>query len=254
MLFALAVVCVFGGTAAYLYREQSRALSGSAFDAQIGPDGRLRPLAEIRDALRSMKLVTTELRGEMTSAFESRIWRGNASASVAAPVVYHYGVDLSRLEVLHLGTSWLSGVYIVSVPTPERIAVEVDIDHRREDVNVSGLRLRSRVGEYLLGRARVGVQSQARAAALTAEQEARVRADAAAQVEALVKSVVGAAARVQVRFASDDAPAEAVAPVPDAGSAAVAAVSASRTHFAGGEIAGSAPLRPAVARGDWRGR
>lgn len=194
----LAGLLVFVVLSRHFRGEQARALR--ELNELMTPAGGVRPAIDVREALRSMKLVTTELHADVATTCESKMWRGDASATVVAPAVYHYGVDLSEAGVWNLGAGVLPDAFVVSLPPPARIAVEVDIDRRTEEVRVTGTRLKSRSGQYLLGKARVEVVSEARRSVLSPEQATQVRAEASRRVEELVHRIAGESARVFVRF------------------------------------------------------
>lgn len=207
LVFALVGgVAMFLGLASVLRNQQRQVVSSAALNAQFLPGGELRPIAEVRDAVRSMKLVTTEVTGQVSKTVADERWRGNAVATVEAPVVYHYGVDLSRLDTADVRLERVLKSYRIRIPPPERIASELDMDKRSESVTVTGTRFRSRAGEFVLGLARVGIHSAARDALLPPEQMQRICAETLERVKEFVQKIVGPDMGVEVEFAETPRP------------------------------------------------
>lgn len=197
---------VIAALAASLHAQQQRALRAAPLAAQFDPDGRLRPLADICDAVRAAELVTVRLRGTVSMTLRDERWRGTTEVTLAAPVTYLYGVDLSRLAPHDVRLDPFGRSYRVEVPQPRRLAVEVDLASATEQVRVSGTRFRSLSGETLLSLARRDLWTEARRTALSAEQSRRVLEESRRSVEALVAAASGGAARVAVSFRTDDVP------------------------------------------------
>lgn len=185
---------------ALLHRQQEQLVSGSALADQLTPAGRLRPLAEVLSAVKAMDLVTTRIQTTVHKSVESDVWRGRTVADVAAPVIFLYGVDLSQLRAEDVQFGPLTKTYLLRVPAPRRLAVEVDMNQRAENVSVSGLRLRSRSGEYYLGLSRVGLYEEARQTVLPADTLVRIRSESRDRLRELVQNIVGSDARVEVVF------------------------------------------------------
>ncbi len=197
---------VFGLTAAYLRSLECRALECRPIRDQIDRAGRLRPAAEVAQAVRAMKLLTIEIDTSATAEREHESWRGDVSASVKAPVRLLFGTDLSRLEAHAVALSPITRSYLVHVPPPERIATEVDTGQEEAEVKVGWARLRTRAGEYWLGQARRGLYEEATRLMLPPEQAIEVRRATREQVEMLVRKIVGPGAAVAIVF--DDEAAE----------------------------------------------
>lgn len=191
---------LFGALAAYLHSLESAALKRSAINDQLTPAGQPRPLAQISQSLRAMKLVSVEVETTVTSTTGHESWRGDVAAQVRAPVRLLYGSDLSRMSVDSLAYSPVSRAYLVRIPPPERIATEVCGDAENVDVELGWMRLRSRAGEYYLGLARRDLYERAREMTLSPEDAANVRRTTREQVEALVRKIVGASSPVTVAF------------------------------------------------------
>jgi hypothetical protein len=195
VILALLASVVFATTAGYLRWLERRAAT-PALDDQFAA-GRLRPVAEVARKIKAMKLVTVEVETRATSEQAHESWRGDVHASVRAPVRLLFGTDLSRVDSVTFGP--LAGEYRVRVPRPERIATEVDGGQEESRVSVGWLRLRSRAGEYWLGRARTGLYEEARRLMLSPDDAAEVRETTRRQVADLVRRLVGPA-RVTVVF------------------------------------------------------
>jgi hypothetical protein len=203
LLLALALG-LFAALALYMRSLERGALRSALINDQVGPAGKVRPVAEVAQSIRSMKLVTVEVATTVTSDSEHDSWRGAVNATVKAPVRLLYGADLSRLRTV--AYSPLERAWLVRVPTPERIATEVCTDSEQAEVRVGWLRLRSRAGEFYLGLARRDLSERARELTLSAEDAEFVRRATREQVEALAKRIVGMGSEVRVEF--DDGPRE----------------------------------------------
>jgi hypothetical protein len=197
VLLALAAG-LFSGLVVYMRSLERGALRSALINDQVGPSGKARPVAEVAQSIRSMKLVTVEVATTVTSDSEHDSWRGGVNATVKAPVRLLYGADLSRLRTV--AYSPLERAWLVRIPTPERIATEVCTDSEQAEVQVGWLRLRSRAGEYYLGLARRDLSERARALTLSAEDAEFVRRATREQVEGLLKRIVGTGAGVRVEF------------------------------------------------------
>lgn len=199
----LIAAALFGSLCLFMRLMEREAVRSALIDDQIGPGGKARPLAEVAQAVRSMKLVTVEVSTKVTSESGHDNWRGAVDAKVTAPVRLLYGADLSALSATSVAYSPLEKIYLVRVPMPTRIATEVCGDSEQVEVQIGWLRLRSRAGEYYLGLARRDLYERARAIALSPEDAAFVRKTTREQVESLVKKVAGEHARVSIAFDDD---------------------------------------------------
>jgi hypothetical protein len=201
---AVTGLAVFGGLAAYLHQLQEGIVSAAKAQALLDADKPARPLAEVTQAVRAMKLVTVEIDTKVTVERGDSSWRGNVQATVEVPVRLSYGTDLSKLEMDAITFSTLLGEgrggYIVRISHPTRIATEVFSEKEAPLVSTGWLRLRSRAGEYYLSQARRDLSDQARELVLLPEDAARVEKTTKEQVGAMVRSIVGAKASVEVTF------------------------------------------------------
>ncbi|MCA9041307.1 MAG: hypothetical protein KDA65_13220, partial [Planctomycetaceae bacterium] len=143
LLGGLAVV-LFAGLANLLRSQQEDTLSQTMITSHLDEKGQLRPLAEVIEITRSLKLITVVVDSTVQAKTSVDTWRGDVSAVVEAPVRYVYGVDLSRLEPDAFRAGKILGGYDIVVPQPERVAVEVDGSNpTKEEVNVTGTRFRT---------------------------------------------------------------------------------------------------------------
>ncbi len=157
-------------------------------------------VAEVASAVRRLNLVTVELVTSVESESLSESWRGDVRAAVSAPAVFHYGVDLSKLEAHRIGYSPASSAYVVRVPIPKRVALEVLGQDEQFAVTTGWLRSRSMAGEYHLGLARRGLYDAAQHLTLAPEDAARVRDLSRTQIASLIGKIVGPGRVVSVAF------------------------------------------------------
>jgi hypothetical protein len=192
---------VFAGLALVMHNQQGDLLSTATIAEQFDESGKLRPLAEVIETTRELKLVTVTVDSRVRTKVADERWRGTASAVVEAPVRYVYGVDLSGLNPDAFRVGKILGIYEITIPRPTRIAAEVDGSHPVEEiVEVTGARLRSRAGEYYLGLARKAIYDEARKSALPRETMEDISIKTREQVENLVRRFVGPSADVRVRY------------------------------------------------------
>jgi hypothetical protein len=199
----IAVVVMLGGLvglAVYLKRELSTAVAPETVDSQLDSSGKIRPLADVITQTRGSRLVTVQIASNVTVLVEDRSWRGNASASLSAPVRYSYGVDLSQLDQSCFAFSELTSTYSVKIPKPTRIATEVDTAKTfDEHVEVGLGRMRGRAGETQLSLARKKLSEEAERQALSPADTERVEKNTLESVRDLVQRIVGAA-KVEVSY------------------------------------------------------
>lgn len=204
---------MFVGLRLYLQRQQAAALA-TARDVAALPGGDSpasrpsRPVAEVAELLRRLKLVTVEIRTDVESARVDESWRGDVRASVTAPVRLYYGCDLT--EVVGAGTpagngrgaglrpDVLTQGYTLRVPRPVRLAVEVEGDGEQTDVRVGWGRFRDLAGEYQLGLARTGLYREARSLRLRPGQQRQVEQATRDQLIALVRALAAGGDPVHV--------------------------------------------------------
>jgi hypothetical protein len=194
---------VFLGLATYLHQVQEGIVSGARAQALMDSDKPARPIAEVTQAVRAMKLVTVEIDTKVKVERGESSWRGDVQASVEVPVRLSYGTDLSKMEMDAISYSPLLGThgsYIIRIPHATRLSTEVYSEKEAPLVQTGWLRLRSRAGEYYLSQARKDVNDQARELVLLPEDAAKVEKTTKEQVGALLKTIVGEKAAVSVAF------------------------------------------------------
>src|SRR4051812_2070604 len=203
LFVSVLAICVMVALAAYLHQVQETILSQARAQAILDASKPTRPLAEVTQAVRSMKLITVEIDTKVKVERGDVSWRGDVVASVESPVRLSYGTDLSTMDVDAVTFSSLMGghgSYIVKVPRPTRIATELFNQDDSAAVRTGWLRLRSRAGEYYLSQARKDLPGEARDLVLLPEDAAKVEAVTKQQVAAMVKSIVGQDADIVVVF------------------------------------------------------
>jgi len=192
---------LFAGLAYLLHTQQEELVSTSRIESQFDEDGKLRPLADVVETTRALKLVTVIVNSKVRTKVKDERWRGSASAVVEAPVRYVYGVDLSGLDPDAIRMGKILGMYEITIPRPARIATEIDGSNPVEEiVEVTGTRLRSVAGEYYLGLARKEIYEKARKSELPRETMDEVYNTTREQVETLVHRFVGPSAEVRVKY------------------------------------------------------
>jgi hypothetical protein len=192
---------IFGGLTYYLHVQQGQVLSTSRVETELDENGKLRPLAEVVETTRALKLVTVIVDSKVRTKVRDERWRGTASAEVEAPVRYVYGVDLAGLDPGAIRMGNILGLYEITIPRPTRIATEVDGSRPVEEVvEVTGTRFRSQAGEFYLGLARKEIYDQARKNNLPPETMDEIYTQTREQVEALVRRFIGPSAEVRVRY------------------------------------------------------
>lgn len=204
-VLGVVALAVFIALAAYMRSLERGAISGAGVDEQFTPTGQLRRAAEVAASVKSLKLVTVEISTRVSATSGDESWRGEARATVNAPVRLLYGTDLSAIRVNSVSLSPLLNSCVVRVPRPERIATEVYSEDEDNTVHVGWLRFRTRAGEFHLGQARKGLHEQAREMALSAQEAERVREETRSQVAELLRKALGRKTDVIVFF--DDEPA-----------------------------------------------
>ena len=150
--------------------------------------------------LRTCELVTSRIETTVRAQNNDDNWFGSVVATVEVPARLSYGVDLSKLESSRVVFSPIGGVYSLRVPAPKRIATEVFTGQEKTGVELAGLRFRSMAGEEHLGVARARLHEQALKMRITGADLERVRESARAEIEGLVKRIVGESASVRVAF------------------------------------------------------
>lgn len=198
MRFLLAAALVLATALAFLLREQQQdALRQARMLAEQAEPARLSPGA-VALALRSLELVTVTIDTSITIERGDEDWRGGAKATLTAPLRIRYGVDLSQLDASRVLPAPLDAGVVLRVPRPRRIALEVFAQREAFDVSTTGLRLRTRAGEYYLGLARRDVHEAARRLKLLPRDQQIVREMTQSQIESLARSILGPGAVVRV--------------------------------------------------------
>jgi len=180
---------LFIGLMAYLRALDTR--TDTLVREQLLPSGEPRPVVEVIQQVRALKLVTVEVDSRVAMTASDLSWRGDVAARVEAPVKLLYGVDLTNLAVERLAVSPVSGGIVVRIPPPQRIATEVFGEDEKSDLALGWLRFRATSGEFYLGQARQGLHRRARELALPPEQAARVVETTREQVGTLLKKILG---------------------------------------------------------------
>ena len=196
---AFLAVVLFLGLAAFLHHQQKKFLGNSDLSAQLDKSGKLRPLSEVIETTRALKLVTVVKVSRVRTEMKDEKWRGTASATVEAPVRYVYGVDLSELKPERFQKTPLFDIYDIRIPKPTLVAVEVDGSHPVEEViKVSGMRFESRAGQFLLGLARKAIYDQARNNVLAKADMDDIQLKTIEQIEGFIRAFVGRHSRIRV--------------------------------------------------------
>lgn len=189
-LYALAAVAASIALALYLKSEFDQP-ADVALRGQLDDQGRLRPLGEVLELTRALKLVTVEVRSNVPAAKCFSNWRGTVQAQVVVPVRYVYGVDLAGVSRGSFILEAATRSYILRIPHPERFFVELDTAHPlHEDVQVSFLQFRRTGGEYWLGEARKEVCVEAERQTLPPEEQLRIERDTLEQVRGAIQKLV----------------------------------------------------------------
>ncbi|MBX3388253.1 MAG: DUF4230 domain-containing protein [Phycisphaeraceae bacterium] len=191
-----------GIAAALLLRAQQENVIASAARVSEGEERAV----EVRVArhLRASELVTSRIETTVRAQNTDDNWFGSVVATVEAPARLSYGVDLSKLESSRVVFSPICSVYSVRVPVPKRIATEVFTGQEKTSVDLIGLRFRALAGEEQLGIARTRLHESALRMRVTGAELERVRENARAEVEDLVKKIVGESASVRVSFEDEN--------------------------------------------------
>lgn len=191
---------VFGLLAGWMRGQQREAVESAQAAARLSALEPSKPIAQVTAAVAAMKLVTVEIDTKVRVQRGEASWRGDVVATVEYPVRLSYGVDLSKLSVADGAFSPLSGMYIIRVPRPMRIATEIQSERMLPEVKTGWLRLRSMAGEYYVSQARKDAPRVAADLELLPQDALEVERRSIEQVEKLVKAIVGEGARVHVRF------------------------------------------------------
>jgi len=159
------------------------------------------PTAQVLAATRALKLLTVSIESTVTTTKTDESWRGNASATVKAPVKYHFGVDLSKITDYNLSYNPLTQTQTLSIPPPTLIAIEVDGGHPiTERIDVSGMRFKKLSGAEQLNLAQKSLYDAARKQTLPQKDLAQIRLTTRNQIESSLSRFVGPSRRIRVKF------------------------------------------------------
>ncbi len=185
----------------FLHAQESQILRLSDAPSQIDDAGRLRPLAELAEQLRSSWLQTMVIRSSVVAEAKDENWlRGDTLATVEVPVSYRYGVDLTKLKNSSFSYTPKGKMFTIEIPKPTRITEILGGEPIREDVEVGWLRFKKLSGNQQLLVAYKKVQEHAQSAALPFEKQQEVETESLERVKELVEKIVGTESRVDVRY------------------------------------------------------
>jgi len=158
----------------------------------------------IASACKDLKIITSVINTRLIVRKSDESWRGDAAATIEVPVRLHYGVDMQSLpaDAIRIGPDGVS--YVVQLPKPRRISVEVLPEVGEPQLQVGWGRWKSWAGEQMLAEARKQALLESQRFIPGADDMARVRQQTAEQIEALVKHIAGERAKVRVEFVAAD--------------------------------------------------
>lgn len=193
-------ILLFCCLAYFGYRQYQEVVGMPAIAKNLTPEGELRELIQVTSIVRAMDLVTAKLASDVETVVTDERWRGTASARVVARVRYLFGTDLSQLERRNIQLGPVFESVVITIPEPVVVAVEVDLSEGVHEVTVTGTRIRSRAGEYMLGLARLAIYREARERVLSFEQQEQVRVETRARVSEVAQAILGPDRHVEVEF------------------------------------------------------
>lgn len=199
-MFTLLIAGTLVGVLAAVLRGMETRAIESVREGMREAEQARREIPDLAQTLRSLKLITVEIRTAVRTESLDESWRGDVAAKVEAPVVLYYGVDLSAIGPGDLRRNPITGELTLRLPEPVRLATEVLGGDERADVKVTGLRLRDVAGEYHLGQARMRLYERARMLVLSGDERAKLERTTAEQVRALVRAVTGSDTDVRVEY------------------------------------------------------
>jgi hypothetical protein len=201
LVYCALALLVAGPVAWTLHRQRAQFAPISAIDAELDRNGRIRPVAQVLQLVRELKLITASAESTVETTVTDSRWRGTASATVEAPVKYSYGIDLSSLPNESVKFNPISRSYSVVVPSPQRMAVEVDTGRPvQEVIRVSGTRFKKLAGRDQLVLALKALTEEANRQSLPADQIAQIRETTRGQIVNLVLKIIGDKYPIRVRF------------------------------------------------------
>jgi hypothetical protein len=201
LVYCALFVLVAAPVAFVVHRQHAQVAPFTDIESELDRNGRIRPVAQVLQLVRELKLITASARSTVETTVTDARWRGTASATVEAPVKYSYGVDLSSLPDESVKFNPISRSYSVTVPPPQRIAVEVDTGRPvQEVIRVSGTRFKKLAGRDQLVLALKALTDEAQRQSLPADQIAQIRETTRGQIGNLVLKVLGNEHPIRVRF------------------------------------------------------
>jgi hypothetical protein len=159
---------------------------------------------KIASACKDLKIITSVINTRLIVRESDENWRGEAAATIEVPVRLHYGVDLQSLpaDAIRVGPDGVS--YILQLPKPRRISVEVLPEIGEPQLQVGWGRWKSWAGEQMLAEARKKALIESQKFIPGADDMIRVRQQTAQQMESLVRRIAGEHAKVRVEFVATD--------------------------------------------------
>jgi len=162
------------------------------------------PTAQVLRIARELKLLTVSIDSTVTTTKTDESWRGNASATIKAPVKYHFGVDLSQISDRNLFYNPLTRVQTLTIPPPALLAIEVDGGHLiSERIEVSGLRFKKLSGAEQLNLAQKSLYDTARTQVLSRNDLDQIRLATRTQIENAMAPILGTSATLRVKFSDE---------------------------------------------------
>jgi hypothetical protein len=159
------------------------------------------PPAQVLRATRELKLLTISIESTVTATKLDDSWRGTASATVQAPVKYHFGVDLSKIDDRNLSYNPLTQIQTLTILPPALIAIEVDGSHPiTERIDVTGLRFKKLSGADQLNLAQKALYESARKQTLPKPELDKIRLATRDQIERSLAPILGHSTRLRVKF------------------------------------------------------
>jgi hypothetical protein len=159
------------------------------------------PTAQVLRATRELKLLTVSIESTVTTTKTDDSWRGTASATIAAAVKYHFGVDLSKIDDHNHFYNPLTQIQTLTIPPPTLLAIEVDGSHPiTEHIDVSGMRFKKLSGAEQLNLAQKSLYDAARKQTLPQKDLDQIRLATRTQIESSLAPLIGSATRLRVKF------------------------------------------------------
>jgi hypothetical protein len=193
---ALLILAIALAMPALVYRLATLTPAPTATAQQLPP-----PTAPVLSATRELKLLTVSIQSTITTKKTDESWRGTASATIQAPVKYHFGVDLSQIDDRNLSYNPLTQTQTLSIPPPMLVAIEVDGSHPiAEKIDVTGLRFKKLSGAEQLNLAQKSLYEAARKQTLAKKDLDQIRLATRTQIESSLARIVHPSARLRVKF------------------------------------------------------